>query len=419
MNRYLDHIKKLLAKSVAINGIRLDPNGADLLGSVNAFLTEASKGVSAEDKERAIDLIRRAHLNGDPEAALALNEVRIEQLNNYLFPSIELAKRFFNVVVLAPADRPLVQVRTKMQVSIDYVGEDGEPRSRKILPDFTEELIPLHLLWSDDVEYKPLDIYNGDIAQVALDTVNLAFDLAIKVDSLAMTLLTRQYSAFVTSGKKSARTYVPHSEIKTENFPATNDIVLSDNTTSTVFRIAVLQAIVQYCDSWGMAWPEGKLAPTGEVFVPSSETTDILKSFPPNTVITNRVVEQVLSDYTGFEYANYKWRFIPENRLPKRMCLPVLNKPVGKSSGVASKYLTIAASLPQPSAASRRRRGTGRRRCPNSPHGTIPRHHHAPWSGPGPLHTPEKRICQLFRCDPIAFLCAERRGPRSPALSRH
>lgn len=331
MERYHRVLRQLLAKAVSLNGIQFVPpasqNPLDMGVAVKGFLERA---IAAADPNEVAATIQRAHDAGPgSEAARSLNALRIEQINNFILPSADIAPRFFQVINLAEDERPAIQFNTKQETTARYIGADGDVRRVKILPNQTEVLIDLRMLWSDEVEYRIRDLYRGNIEENALKTVDIAFDLAVKLDDLAWTLLATAFGSFTTSGSKSARTYVAHSGIDTNNLPSTNDITLTTNTGATKFREEVLKATLAYCDAWGNAFPDGPLRPTGEIIMPSSETTDILSSVSFSGAVDNPTAEDLRRDYTGVTYGKVAWKFVPSNKLPKKTCYPVLNKPVG------------------------------------------------------------------------------------------
>ncbi|MHB1308290.1 MAG: hypothetical protein ACYDC1_06285 [Limisphaerales bacterium] len=315
-------------------GHTTDENGqstqVDLTQRVREFIRCAIK----DDPDHAKALLRDVWA-GTPGAMQSLNAIRIETVDNFLLPDADLATGFFEIINLLPNEVPVVHHTTRQQVNVAYLADGGQPRHMIITPDMDEVKIPLNILASDSVDYRPRDIYlGGDGAENAWKTVEIAFDLAVKADQAAMTLLDSAMkpvgSPFnYTTGKRSRRVFVPHSGIVTANLPTHNDIVLAGNTGSTKFRVEVLQAALKYSDSWGKRAATGELRPTGVVYVPSSETTDILTSFDTTGSVGNPTADSVFANYMHIDHG-IRWTIIPSNRLPLGKCWVQLNQKVGR-----------------------------------------------------------------------------------------
>ena len=245
MNEINQAIQKMTRRAFALNGVMLDREGnkVDMETAIAASLKAILEDKSPNAAKAAV--IQAAW--NDPAKMRQLCELRVEQVNNYIWASSNIAALFFRVQTLSKPDRPVVQNETKNQIKIGYIAQDGGPKSVKLENPQEETLIPLKYLWSDSYGYFLTDIYNGDISASALKTINISFDLQRKIDSLAFTLLTASlgsggaFGTFTTTGTKVKRVYVPHGDIDTSNLPTTNDVVLSVNTSSTNLRMVVLR----------------------------------------------------------------------------------------------------------------------------------------------------------------------------------
>jgi hypothetical protein len=302
----------------------------NLARRVSRFLEEA---MAAEPKE-TLQLFQAA-CKGDPAAWDSINAARIEMVDNFLVPDAELSTAFFRIVPLGPDERPLIHKTTRKETTIVYTAEGGQVRHRQLVADYDESVLDLDMVSTEQFDYKPRNLYLGSsVGEAALATIDAAFDLAFKCDDIAYTLLTNgtTLGTWANTGKKSTRDFVLHSGISSANLPTTNDIVLSDNTGSTKLRASVFEQVLNYCNSWGKAFgadvPGGRLSPTGVVYVPSSETTQLLNSLDITTAPANKVTEAVYENYMSFKYG-IDWTLIPNNRLPKGKALFVLNAPVG------------------------------------------------------------------------------------------
>ena len=333
MNEINQAIQKMTRRAFALNGVMLDREGnkVDMETAIAASLKAILEDKSPNAAKAAV--IQAAW--NDPAKMRQLCELRVEQVNNYIWASSNIAALFFRVQTLSKPDRPVVQNETKNQIKIGYIAQDGGPKSVKLENPQEETLIPLKYLWSDSYGYFLTDIYNGDISASALKTINISFDLQRKIDSLAFTLLTASlgsggaFGTFTTTGTKVKRVYVPHGDIDTSNLPTTNDVVLSDNTSSTNLRMDVLRKAIRYCDQWANAFADGALRPTGKVLVPSSDADGILNEITPTGSTNNPIADAAMNSYTSFSYAGVNWMLVPDNTLAPKTCYVQLNKPVG------------------------------------------------------------------------------------------
>jgi len=325
-------------KVFSLNGIRHTAAGpVDLQTAVREALEGWDK--DAGDPKAAVELVRRAH-GGDADAAASLNALRVEQINNFIYPSLNFAAAFFQIVELAPADRPVIQNETKQETAVGYIGEDGSPKRVKLTNPTAETLIPLKLLTTEAVGYRLHDVYNGDIAASAQKNVDVAFDMANKMDALAYTLLTASlvnggaFGTFTVTGTKVSRVWVANSRIVTANLPDSNSISLTGNGASTLFRLAAIRAIDNYCNRWANCFPDGPLRPTGRVIVPSLDAGGLAEEIVPEGSATKLDNSQdmgnrLATNYTSFDYLGTRWMIVPDNTLAAGTAYVQLNKPVG------------------------------------------------------------------------------------------
>jgi len=319
---------------ISLNGVRIDAEGkeVDLHESVKSRLASI-KGAEG-DPGKAIALMKRAH-DGDQEAKVALNALRSEQINNFIYPSLNFGSLFFRIVELGDADRPVIQNETKQQINVGYMGEDGEPVLIKAVNPQAETLIPLKTLATEKFGYRLRDIYNGNIAASAQRNVDIAFDMANQVDALAFALLTAAlgsggaFGAFTLTGNKVSRVYVPNTRIDTSNLPSTNDIQAPNSNGSSKFRLEALRSLIGYCDQWANSFSDGPLRPTGRIVVPSQDAVQLADEIVPTGSTNNSTADQLMNNYTSFDYLGVRWTIIPDNTLPAKKFYAQLTKPVG------------------------------------------------------------------------------------------
>jgi hypothetical protein len=283
-----------------------------------------------------------ARAEKDPVARQQLCGIRVETINNYIMATINIMGMFFEVVNLADDERPVVQYTTNQEIAVAYVGSDGGLRSAKVVKEDDEVLINLHYLTTDAVRYRRVDIYRGTIVDAALKTLWMAYDLKNQMDARCYSLLTdatkgafgtfRYYKDGQTPlSKRSQYTYLPNSRIDVRNLPATNDVVLGDNSTSTSFRIACLRAAKKYVSKWQGCFPEGDLALTGRVLIPGADAADISDEIVPSGSTRNRVADELMErGWARINYLGTDFDLHTDNTLPPNQCLFELNRKPGR-----------------------------------------------------------------------------------------
>jgi hypothetical protein len=298
------------------------------------------KLLAAEDdpktqKARA-DFLDRA--KREPAVYGQLCELRVEQFRNYALATQNIINMFYEVVTLGDKDRPAHQNETMQEVAVTYVGQDGAPDDVKIVKPQDELLIPLHLLSTANVRYRKWDIYNGMVADAALATIMLAYDMANQREKRAWDLYLTCFGAFTLTGKKSSRVYVANSRVVTANLPDSNIIdgnsnvvKLTGNSSTTKFRPEVLRAAQKYADLWVGAFPNMPVTLTGRVLVPSIDASDLGIDITPSTQQQNPVAEELLLKgwYQVTVYGR-TWTLVPDNTLPSGICYPEFTRKPGR-----------------------------------------------------------------------------------------
>lgn len=273
-------------------------------------------------------LMERAR-NKDPEAATELNALRSTTIELFVRATSNFATLFFNQVTLQPNEQAVYIHSFRNEVNVRYIGQDGDSRQVKAVKAQKQVFIDMRELTTDEVVYPIRDINLGpDVNAAAKATVDLAFDMANKVDVLAKTLLDTTYGVFTTTGASLSRTWIPNSRIVSSNLPSTNILTLDDNSGTTKFRLKVIRAILKYCNQWGGIW-NTPLRPTGQILVPSLEVTDLADEILPTGNTFNAVAQGVLANYMQFDYMGTTWTLIPDVTLAAGTCYPVLNQAVG------------------------------------------------------------------------------------------
>jgi hypothetical protein len=311
------------------------------LADLDKVFEAALKPQTGEAKARLAKLIERAR-NKEPEAVSELNALRSQTIDLYV-RAMSNFTAFFRTVTLQPNEQACFIHTFRNPVNVRYIGQDGAPRTVKAVKAQKQIFIDMRELHTDEIGYQLRDINLGtDIAAAAQATVDISWDMSNKVDLEAFTLLTAGSSTvgqgifgpFNLTGANLNRTWIPNARINPNNLPTTNDLVLQDNGSgagqSNLFRLAVIRAIIKYCEQWGNIWG-APIRPTGMILVPSSDVTELAQEITPTSLIfPNAVAEGLLQNYTQFDYMGIRWTLVPDVTLAPGVCFPVLNRPVGE-----------------------------------------------------------------------------------------
>jgi hypothetical protein len=313
-----------------------------LAGLDKAFEAALHEGANAaEGRKKLAALMDRAR-NKDSEAVTELNALRMTTIDLYVRAMSNFIA-FFRPVNLAPNEQAVCMHTFRNPVNVRYMGQDGGVKQVKAVRAQRPIFIDMRELTTDAVGYQIRDINLGpDVAAAAQATVDIAWDMANKVDFEAYTMMTGGQSntgqsifgPFNLTGANLSRTWIPNNRILPDNLPQTNDLVLSDNGTgagqSNLFRLNVIRAIMKYCEQWGNIWGT-PIRPMGMILVPSIDVTDLATEITPTSLIfPNAVAEGLLQNYTQFDYMGIRWTLVPDVTLPSGQCYPVLNRPVGE-----------------------------------------------------------------------------------------
>jgi hypothetical protein len=328
----------LRGKVLALHGLQSHP---DNLRGLDKIFEEALKPQPDPDRARLARLIERAR-NKEVDAVTELNALRSTTIDLYV-RAMSKFTAFFRTVTLQPNEQACYIHTFRNPVNVRYIGQDGGAKTVKAVKAQRQLFIDMRELSTDEVGYQIRDINLGtDVAAAAQATVDISWDMANQVDLNAYTLMTSGqstmaqsiYGEFNLTGANLSRTWIPNARILPANLPTTNDLELSDNgagaNQSNRFRLAVVRAILQYCEMWGDIWGT-PIRPTGLILVPSSDVTGLSAEITPTSLIfPNEVAEGVLENYTQFDYMNVRWTLQPDVTLPPGQCYPVLNRPVGE-----------------------------------------------------------------------------------------
>ena len=310
-------------------GLPLNSNLVQYWDSLAAALT-------SEDARKQRDALLKSAREGNAEAAKTLAGIRMLNYSNYLYAPALWLGAFCEVINLAADEVAYAQRITKQETKIEAVGGDGAPRMVHIDLDPSETRIPLGYISSDIVRYRKVDVYRGRITDPALATINLAYDLGMKVNERVQTLMkgdsSHLYGAFTFTGKRANWTYVAHSTINTDNLPTTNSVVVKDSTgtKTTAFGWDVMMNIIDYCARWDGAWEDGvNLRPTGRIILPPGHIKSIMTGIYPTGATRNKIADELMdAGWFGVHFLGTDWLFIPDTTLDPddKICYPEFNK---------------------------------------------------------------------------------------------
>lgn len=352
-----ERLDQMLRRSTMVHGFTLcnDGNGNTVRRPVSEARDEFIKNLRdmEPDPLKAAQLLQEAWDNKD--TMLALNAVRLEQVGNYIFSESTFMNMFFEINTLAAEDEPFYKNETMQEIAVGRTSEEGTPEMVRIVKPEERTSIALKFLASKKVHYKIVDVYTGNVSDIAKRTFDISQDLQFKLDRIHYDLLTAgtsnggAYGAFsYEQGRtnKATRIYVPHTGIVTAHLPTTNDYDMTqaaghaDNPTAngslTKFDIPILKAIQDYADKWANVLPDAggaRLVPTGEIIVPASDIIAIADSADPQmNKDAQRIQEDINRDgYTSLQYLGRVWRFVPDVTIPSGTCYPRFNMVPGKT----------------------------------------------------------------------------------------
>lgn len=283
------------------------------------------------DPEVVVKKYRRAY-DGDMDAREELRTLRIEQTQNYVIPVLNFGQ-FFEVITLGPNEAPFIQNNTKQEFTATYIAQDGDTQTRKVTKDQYETQVDLRLLTTDEVEYMLKDIYTGDLTAAAQVNFDLDFDLRNQLDGLLQTLALGSSSLGtfdITNANKARRAYKTNSRLLSGVLPTTNDLQITGIGGSTKFSPVTLDEAMDYCARFAGMSPDGDLAPTGKILIPSQDLREISSGYTFTGAKQNEKIEEIADmGWYSFGYLGKQWTLQPDNTIARKACIPQMNKPLG------------------------------------------------------------------------------------------
>jgi hypothetical protein len=313
--------------------------GHSLLGNASELAERFAEAAKPENykvaKDTFAEVVRRC-VEGDKaeraEAQQELQGIVIWSVENYLFAASNYVS-FFETGTLGETDTAFIEFTDHhhFEAHVNLIGPDGgAPRWQRVRTR-DRQIIPFYQLTTDELEYPIMDLYSGKIADRSKIGLDLAGDMAWKIDARLFDNIADLIGPFTLTGNKLNRVYVSHSRIKTANLPTTNLLVAAGNTATSLFRKACLDAIIAYAKAWGdKSFADGPLVPQ-VVFVPSAHITGFLTDCSINDA-DNKLNAQVFEFGIIMNYGGFKWMFVADPTLDPADGLAYVkfNKGIGK-----------------------------------------------------------------------------------------
>jgi hypothetical protein len=298
--------------------------------SLKSFFQSAYEPATQEAIAEEIATFTAAYGDSTGQKMRTLQGFRIVTINNLLRVIPKYREAFFEKVTLQDDEIPRIHHETQGEVDVAYFteGSKGGPDKVKAVRQAKGIEVPLYLRRTDAVEYQLKDLRTGDVADSAKKTFDLARDAAAKDDNDHYTVLAASFGSFTTTGSKPARTYVFDRYIQSGSVPTTNELTTPGQSGSTLLKLATLKEAVKYCKMFGTLIDGTEMRPTGLVYCPAANCTDLADEITATGSQCNPVADGILRDFSAFFYAGVNWVIMPCHDLPaKKVIIPTNKKP--------------------------------------------------------------------------------------------
>lgn len=300
------------------------------------WCSNAIEDINTENWLRDRAQLMVAAAQGDPDARIELAEIQRFATGNLLLAHANWAA-FYDMQTLANGDQAYLEFSTGQELKFETMGEDGGLRRVQAALDKTQYPVGLFYLWSEEFEYPLVDLYKGDVASLALATIDATRDQAQKLNILCGANIfvggaSSRIGNFTLDGSATA-TYVPHSGIATSNLPTTNLLAPpSGNTTTSLLRKEVFDQAIKYVTRWGSgAFADGTDLQVVALHVASAHASDWIQQVSLSSV-QNFAVDQIFQGGAIVDYAGFKFPIVADNTIPATGASYAYlrtNKPVG------------------------------------------------------------------------------------------
>lgn len=229
---------------------------------------------------------------------------------------------FANFVSLEHNAQPEIHVDVPHEVTITSLDEKGNPA--RVQPSRLRDRVPVHLytLVTDAYEYPLFDLIRGrDTKEAALATIDLARDMAARENEeykkfvLVGASSSKAKATFVTTGDQSKRSYIAHSTVNTNNFPAGNLLTMTGATTSSVPTIDLMRKFITYQMQWGAAGFSDGPQRLKEIIIPSKFLDSYINQVDLTSRGDNPAVQQIFAGGAIVELAGHTFMLRGDNTL--------------------------------------------------------------------------------------------------------
>jgi hypothetical protein len=246
---------------LALRASIVNPSGRG--EELKEFFTELAASVTDPDVLRERGEMILAARQGDEEQIQLRAELVKTLVTNLIVAKSSWAS-FFRQVSLGEDQNPYYEVSVPQEILVETIGLGGETDTVQPMMDKKQYPIPMELYWTKWFEYPLRDLYKGGrVKDLAMAQIDMARDFVSGIESILAGYIiagspdSRLVAAFdTTNADLKLRDYVAHSRINPANFPEGNLVELSTNTASSNFRKEVLDAALEYAESWGSGLDE-------------------------------------------------------------------------------------------------------------------------------------------------------------------
>ncbi len=305
--------------------------GEGLRKEAKEFFDAVFAGLDDQDSRKKVSDMVAASQGGDNEAQATLSLMVAENVGK-LIRFTGSYMQWYKTVTLGEADVPYIRTYVPQEINVRLGTADGTTRVHNAMPDLEDDTKAiLFFMVSDMLRAKLFDENKGMISDAALGTVDIALDLADKIDAyLQLACLPGTPNSifvanFVNNGTPASH-YHASARINTGNYPAGNIIAPTTNGANTLPRYDCLFAIDDYFSRLASLL-DGAVGPV-RVHVPSIFASAFGKEFTP-TSVANVYADQVARNNKLLNVNGRNFEIIPDDTLSP-----------------TSKYLLVNAGLP-------------------------------------------------------------------------
>lgn len=323
--------------------------GEDRSAGTVAWVKEAKEAIHTDDWLKSKGEVVLAAASGDRQAQ-ALHAAAIQIVTTNVVTANSVWMPFFEERTLQPEDVLVIGSETHgMAITVDAIGQDGgRIMIQSQMEDPSPIFIPINMRTTPWIEYPLIDLYKGQVKELALAQFDIPRDIAYRKDTLLGTFImfgeanTRLTAAFDTTGAEYLRDYILHPGVVAANMPTGNLVTLAGNTITSLFRKEVFDEILKYRNGWGdNALEAGSFNPV-EIVVSSSSMTDFLGQVALTTQ-GNMLVDQVFEGGFLMSYAGQKWVITGSNKISPTHGVAYVR--FDQSIGVYAEKPSVAADI--------------------------------------------------------------------------